>query len=215
MYPITVSLGLLGLEWVPRFVKMMLPVPKATTTIFPGNIVRLTVPIPTNPISNLLWRKWSPGAHVRLTIPSIGKLQPHPFTIASLPSDGNMRLYIRCKEGLSRRLYEKAAASVIAKKQLHLSVHLEGIYGAKHHSFTNFDVVLLIASGVGITFTIPILQDLVQKAKILQQGNCRCRRIGFVWVVKHRGSSHPHKEQRILISSGIKLVLEGVIRHYG
>lgn len=214
MYPIIVSLGLLGLEWIPRFVKMMLPVPKATTTIFPGNVVRLTVPIPTNPISNLLWRKWSPGAHVRVTIPSIGTLQPHPFTIASLPSDGNMHLYIRCREGLSQRVYEKAAASLIAQQQLSLSVHLEGIYGAKHHSFTNFDVVLLIASGVGITFTIPILQELVQKAKILQQGNCRCHRIGFVWVVKHRGSSQ-HTKNKGINSSGIKLVLKGVIGHYG
>lgn len=214
MYPIIVSLGLLGLEWVPRFIKMMLPMPKATTTLFPGNVIRLTIPIPTNPISKLLWRKWSPGAHVRLTIPSIGVLQPHPFTIASLPSDGNMHLYIRSREGLSRRLYEKAAASVIDQRQLHLSVHLEGIYGAKHPNFTNFDVVLLIASGVGITFTLPILQQLVQKAKILQQGNCRCRRIGFVWVVKHTGSSY-YPKNREINSSGTELVFERIIRDYG
>jgi hypothetical protein len=102
-----------------------------------------------------------------------------------------MHLYIRSREGFSRRLYEKAAASVIGQRQLHLNVHLEGIYGAKYHDFAKFDVVLLIASGIGITFTIPILQELVQKAKILQQGDCRCRRIGFVWVVKHRGTNPP------------------------
>lgn len=193
---------------------MMLPIPKAATTIYPGNVVRLSIPIPSNPIPKFLWRKWSPGAHVRITVPCIGILQPHPFTIASLPSDGHMQLYIRSREGLSRRLYEKAAASVIGQRQLHLKVHLEGIYGAKHHSFTKFDVVLLIASGIGVTFTIPILQELVQKAKILQQGDCRCRRIGFVWVVKHKG----HPSPRILQStyySGVKLVFQGIINLHG
>jgi hypothetical protein len=191
LYPVIVSLALLCLEWLPRLLKMLIPLPKATTTIYPSNIIRLSIPLPLNPLSKLLWRTWSPGSHIRLTIPSIGILQPHPFTIASLPSDGTLHLYISAKRGLTRRLYEKAAAAVILQRQLYLNVKMEGVYSAKDTGFAKFDVVLLIASGIGITFTFPILRDLVQKAKILQQGNCRCRRIGFVWAVKQESTPIP------------------------
>jgi ferric-chelate reductase len=168
---------------------MCLPVPKATSQILPGKVTRLTIPLPTNPLARYLWKTWSPGSHIRVTIPTIGLLQPHPFTIASLPSDKEIRLYIRSRGGFSQLLYEKTAGSIVAGQQLSLKINFEGIYGAKFPSFAKFDVVLLISSGIGITFCITILKDIVQKMKEIQarDGICRCKRIGFVWVVKHRG----------------------------
>jgi hypothetical protein len=191
-YPILGSLSLLANEWIFRFFKMILPIPKARTLIFPGNVVRLTISLPTNRISRFFWKSWSPGSHVRITIPSIGLLQPHPFTIASLPSDDRIQLYIRSREGFSRRLYERAAAGVVSRTPSNINVHFEGIYGGRYPSFAKFDVVLLIASGIGITFIVPILKDLVLKVKSIQsqERDCRCKRIGFVWVVKHRGLSY-------------------------
>jgi len=51
--------------------------------------------------------------------------------------------------------------------------------------------VLLISSGVGVAFTIAILKDIIERVKVIQQsdGNCRCKRIGFIWIVKHQGLS--------------------------
>jgi len=168
---------------------MFLPVPKATPQILPGKVIRLTIPLPTNPIASYLWKTWVPGSHIRITIPVIGLLQPHPFTIASLPSDKEIRLYIRSRGGFSQLLYEKTAGSIVAGQQLSLKINSEGIYRAKFPSFAKFDVVLLISSGIGITFCITILREIVQKVKEIQarDGTCRCKRIGFVWVVKHRG----------------------------
>jgi NAD(P)H-flavin reductase len=168
---------------------MFLPIPKATAQILPGKVTRLTIPLPTNLVARYLWNSWSPGSHLRITIPAIGLLQPHPFTIASLPSDKELRLYIRSRAGFSQLLYEKTAGSMIAGQPPSLKINFEGLYRATVPSFAKFDVVLMISSGIGITFCITILKDIVQKVKEIQarDGHCRCKRIGFVWVVKHRG----------------------------
>ena len=122
-------------------------------------------------------------------IPSIGLFQTHPLTIASLPSDGNVVIYVRARSGFTRRVYERAAAAVVSGIPASLKVHFEGIYGGKFPSFSNFDVVLLIAGGIGASFTIPILREIVMKAKDLEAQNAaaRCKRIGFVWIVKNQG----------------------------
>jgi hypothetical protein len=184
----------LSLDWIPRLLKMLLRIPRAETRILPGNMIRLTIPIPVvNPITRWLWKSWQPGQHIRITIPAIGVLQPHPFTIASIPEDGVIQLFIRAHHGFTQRLYEKASASIISGRQPLINVHIEGIYGAKFPSFALYDVVLLIASGAGATFTIPILKDLIRKSKDLQSSDrkYRCKKIGFVWVVKTRGRLHP------------------------
>lgn len=187
---------LLALEWLPRLFKMSLPLPRTTTQIFPGNVVRLTIPFPTNPLSKRLWSTWQPGSHVRIMIPSIGLFQTHPLTITSLPSDGKVVIYVRARSGFTRRVYERAAAGVISGIPSSLKVHFEGIYGGKFASFSNFDVVLLIAGGIGVTFTIPILREIVMKAKDLETQNAtaRCKRIGFVWIVRNKGS-YFHEDQ--------------------
>ena len=189
--PIAILMIILLLQWLLRLIKMSLPIPNATSQILPGNVVRLTIPIPVNFVSRWLWKNWTPGTHVRITVPSIGLLQPHPFTIATLASEKNIQLYIRANAGFTQRLYEKTAGSVISGKAVSLKVHFEGMYHGNFPNFAKFEVVLLISSGIGVAFTIAILKDIIEKVKIIQQsdGNCRCKRIGFVWIVKHRGLS--------------------------
>src|ERR1700760_2515173 len=46
-----------------------------------ADMLKMDVLVPQN------WM-WSPGQHVFLRFPSIGILQNHPFTIASIPSTG-------------------------------------------------------------------------------------------------------------------------------
>ena len=186
-----ILMAILVLQWFIRVFKILLPLPHATSQLLLQDAVRLTIPVPVNPIARRLWKTWTPGSHVRITIPSIGLLQPHPFTITSLPAEKKIQLYIRAKAGFTQRLYEKTAAAAITGSTFSTKVHFEGIYSAKFPNFSKFDVVLLISSGIGVTFTIPIVKDIVERVKIIQQqdGDCRCKRIGFVWIVKHRGLS--------------------------
>jgi len=189
MLPIAILAILLCLQWIFRLIKMFLPMPSATAQLLPSNVICLTIPIPTARIQKYLWSKWTPGAHLRLTIPSLGLLQPHPFTIASLPSEQKIELYVQARQGFTRRLHERTAAAMIKGSSLSVKVNFEGIYTPHIPCFGKFDVLLLISSGIGVTFTMAILKDVVQKVKMIQaqDGDCRCKRIGFVWTVKHRG----------------------------
>jgi len=184
-----IAMIILVVEWFFRLFKMSLSIPEATPQLLARNVVHLTIPLPTGFVSRRFWKSWKPGSHVRLTIPSIGLLQPHPFTIASVPTDGNIQLYIRARSGFTQRLYEKTAGSILAQRPVGLKVHFEGLYGSQAPSFSQFDVVLLVSSGIGVSFTMPILRDVVHRVRQIQEGqNSRCKRIGFVWVVKHQGS---------------------------
>lgn len=45
---------------------------------------------------------WNVGQHVYLTVSKISRLQYHPFTIASMPSTGDIRLVIRKQNGFTK-----------------------------------------------------------------------------------------------------------------
>ena len=187
--PIAILSILLSLQWTFRLVKMFLAMPPATAQLLPANVICLTIPLPTHGLQRWLWSKWTPGTHVRLTIPSLGLLQPHPFSIASNPSDEKIQIYVHARDGFTRRLHERTAAAMIKGSSLSIKVNCEGMYTSHIPCFGKFDVVLLMASGIGVTFTIAILKDVVQKVKMIraQEGDSRCKRIGFVWIVKRRG----------------------------
>ena len=215
MLPIAIIAILLCLQWIFRLVKMFLPIPSATAQLLPSNVICLTIPLPPAGIQRYLWSKWTPGAHLRLTIPSLGLLQPHPFTIASLPSEQKIQLYVQAQKGFTRRLHERTAAAMIKGSSLSVKVNFEGMYTSHIPCFGKFDVLLLISSGIGVTFTMAILKDVVQKVKMIraQEGDCRCKRIGFVWTVKRRGEISDSGARLIVVelswfTKGLSEILE-------
>lgn len=167
----------------------------ATFTPVPGNITRVTIDNPG--IS------WQAGQHVFLTCHSIVPLQSHPFTIASLPEDGKLEFFIRAENGGTRRLFRYASKndkvlgaldSVPAARGR--TVFVEGPYGTIR-PLRQFDSVVLLAGGMGATFTMPLLRDIAsvwtQESKgQMRQGSLQAKRLAatkrirFVWVIKSR-----------------------------
>lgn len=178
---------------------------KATFTPLPHDTTRITIANP--PIS------WTPGQHVFLSCHSVVPLQSHPFTIASLPSDGAMEFYVKRERGATRRFYSHA-------ERLHLSlssnggrqpekdrraVAIDGPYG-RMRPLRQFDSAVLFAGSTGATFTVPLLREVVEHWKrqhsppsspaaplggggllnVFPDG-AATRRVRFVWVVKSRG----------------------------
>ncbi|OAG40449.1 hypothetical protein AYO21_05349 [Fonsecaea monophora] len=110
-----------------------------------------------------LYRGWSPGQHVFLTIPSMGfkyRFQAHPFTIASpapagsLASGGSwpLQLTIRAIDGFSLDLLRHA------RHHQHCEVVLDGPYGSTSalHAAQSADRVCFVAGGSGIAVTYPL-----------------------------------------------------------
>lgn len=129
---------------------------------------------------------WKAGQHVFLILPGVSTIpvEAHPFTIANIPDrDQNGRarptdlvFYIRAMDGFTRKLHDYAAINH-AKSVVAL---VDGPYGAPPPVNT-FNTVILIAGGSGVSFTLPLLLDIISAAR---RQATPVKRIVFVWTVK-------------------------------
>jgi predicted ferric reductase len=167
---------------------------RASFTPLPGNITRVTIDNPGI--------RWEPGQHVFLTCHSIAPLQSHPFTIASIPDDNKMEFLVRAEKGGTRRFFRYASknhhvlgSGDTATANRARTVFIDGPYG-RMRALQQFDSVILLAGGMGVTFVIPCLRDIVSRWKTESLRNkepsgksarlTATNRVRFVWVIKSR-----------------------------
>lgn len=150
---------------------------------------------------------WSPGQHVFLRFPTIRSLSNHPFTVISLPSPNGtmpntMVLMARRKSGLTARLHQKALDGPIGAdriceeeslglrdgrhKMVTLPVIVDGPYGVSA-SVGDFDEVLMIAGGSGITFVVASLLDLTWQWHRSKEAEEREKRVRVIWSIQDEG----------------------------
>jgi predicted ferric reductase len=172
----------------------------AVFTPLSGGVTRLSIEKPAF--------TWKPGQHVFLSCHSIIPLQSHPFTIASLPSDGRLEFLVKAHRGGTKELLDHAIkidtlpVTNSNPRSSSRRVGIEGPYG-RMRSLKQFDSVIFFAGSTGATFTVPHMRHIVQSwlssKDGCQHGNTRMdglsrlkalnaltRRIRFVWVVKSR-----------------------------
>lgn len=95
----------------------------------------------------------------------------------------------------------------------------EGPYGNLTH-FDYFPTVLLVAGGTGVSFCLPIMMDIIRRARSMRLGGSEAvatERLTFVWIVKEKGTFHCSKRalrsgadrftmiQKTLNGSGMRL----------
>ncbi|KAH8688812.1 putative metalloreductase [Talaromyces proteolyticus] len=188
---------------------------KATFTPLPGNVSYISIP---NPVID-----WKPGQHVFLACHLIAPLQSHPFTIMSLPCDGRLDFFVRAERGGSRRFFQYASKqnSSLGETQPSLknetTVFIEGPYG-NIRPLHQFDSVVFFAGGMGCTYTMPLMRDIVHRwkrecedssstvSRVPKMPSLRLavtKRVRFVWVIKSRS-------QLSWLETQFKAVLEDV-----
>lgn len=132
---------------------------KATVELLSHDTVRLTL---RRRIS------WKAGQHAYVILPSVSNLptEAHPFTIASIPNnvdgtDGHVEkdvvFLIRGRTGFTKRLRDHAMQKAAGP----VSAYIDGPYGCPPDLKT-FSTCVLIAGGSGVSYTLPLLMDLVQ-----------------------------------------------------
>lgn len=175
---------------------------KAEFTPLAHNTTRIVIHNP--PIS------WKPGQHVFLSCHSIVPLQSHPFTIASIPADGRMEFLVKAETGGTKRFFNHAERNnglpQPSERFCMRTVAIEGPYG-NIRPLRQFDSVVLLAGSTGVTFTAPLLRDILQGWSENVQGSSASsglfsrrkgavtRHVRFVWVVKSRGQLEWLSEQ--------------------
>lgn len=165
--------------------------------LLPGNIIHIKF----NKAFN-----YTPGQYIFLRISDVDPLQYHPFTIASAPHQEQTSLYLRPLGDWTGRLLKLINASVTSDSAVTsdgiemgtvsaatdsnltmpaytiLRAIVEGPYGITSVNFNDpeYQVVLLIAGGIGATPMLSIYHDLIQQARTGRS----FRKVMLAWSVK-------------------------------
>ncbi|XP_020207228.1 ferric reduction oxidase 2 isoform X2 [Cajanus cajan] len=107
---------------------------------------------------------YAPTSIIFINVPSISKLQWHPFTVTSCSNTDSDTLSIVIKSSgtWSHSLYQKLSSSSPIS---HLDVSIEGPYGPASTFYSRHEMLVLVSGGSGITPFISIIRSLLFKAK--------------------------------------------------
>ncbi|KAL1192218.1 Ferric reduction oxidase 3 [Cardamine amara subsp. amara] len=103
---------------------------------------------------------YNPTSILFVNIPSISKLQWHPFTITSSSKlePEKLSVMIKSQGKWSTKLYKMLSSS----DQIdHLAVSVEGPYGPASTDFLRHESLVMVSGGSGITPFISIIRDLL------------------------------------------------------
>lgn len=126
---------------------------------------------------------------VFVNIPCVSRMQWHPFSVTSSPLDGSptLTICIKPRGKWTTRLHRalvasdtKASPSSCAFSNL---LFAEGPYGHASEFFLNYDALLLVAGGIGITPFIAILRELFYRYQARERGLPKS--IQLIWTMKH------------------------------
>ena len=149
---------------------------------------------------------WVAGQHVRLRVFFSGRIfESHPLTIVNAPSSsscvpgGTMTLAARAVGDWTRHINRYAQAEQervrVSEKEkdeqpgVPVHVMIDGPYGGSSIDIGEYESVLLVSGGSGVTFTLGMLDDIAARCVKLGRPNGeKTRRIEFALCVRSYGA---------------------------
>ncbi|KAL1540172.1 ferric-chelate reductase (NADH) [Salvia divinorum] len=110
---------------------------------------------------------YSPTSIMFMNVPSISKLQWHPFTISSSSSleSNDISVIIKREGKWTTKLIDLVASPTPPDR---LDVSIEGPYGPASTDFLRHDLLVMVSGGSGVTPFISIIRDLIHTAETLK-----------------------------------------------
>lgn len=137
---------------------------------------------------------WRPGQHCFLRFPSLSVFDNHPFTIASVPESESGRQSEKSQEMRTLSFFVRSHAGFTRKLSCYSSNNfdgsmrswIDGPYGGVGRRIENeYDTIILIAGGSGITSCLPWLQYLAQR---MDGCTVRTTNVKLLWVMRDPAS---------------------------
>ncbi|GFP97311.1 ferric reduction oxidase 2 [Phtheirospermum japonicum] len=127
---------------------------------------------------------YNPTSTIFINVPTISKLQWHPFTITSNSSleQEKLSVMIKCDGSWTKKLYDAISSSSSVDR---LQVSVEGPYGHATTNFLRHDMLVMICGGSGIAAFSSIIKELIF---IHSTQNYKIPKIKLISVFKN--SSH-------------------------
>jgi len=143
---------------------------------------------------------WQAGQHVRLRVFFHGRIfESHPFTILNTPSPTSSGLKLGARAvGDWTRALNNYATSELERLGLHfekkttpgvpIQVMIDGPYGGSSIDLGDYESVLLMSGGSGVTFSLAMLDDIITRCiKRGRPNGEQTRRIEFAWCIRSYG----------------------------
>ncbi|KAL2649831.1 hypothetical protein R1flu_017959 [Riccia fluitans] len=111
---------------------------------------------------------YHPLSIVFVLLPSVSRVQWHPFSVTSSRRDRKNELSI-CIKPIGA--WTQEITDIFSTRKLHkcpfsFKASLEGPYGDEHDFYLNYKALILIAGGIGITPFLAVLRDILHRYKL-------------------------------------------------
>lgn len=152
---------------------------RVITKILPDRMIQLEIDAPEG-------FEWDVGQHIFLRIPRLSPWDNHPFTIANslIPgtpeAERRLQLFVRPYNGFTRRLHHFLSKNT----DVQLEACVDGPYGTYQSDvLTNYDSLILIAGGGGISAILPWIQEYTNsKSKGIP---LQVSSVQIYWSIRH------------------------------
>ncbi|KAJ8082261.1 hypothetical protein PM082_008109 [Marasmius tenuissimus] len=143
------------------------------------------------------------GQYVYLSCPEVSYFQWHPFTLTSAPEEDYLSVHIRVVGDFTRALAQSVgcnfgqegvrSSQVVAPpddNNLRLNpvlprVMLDGPFGSASEDFMNYETVLLVGAGIGVTPFASVLKSIWYRMNGFNYTKpTRLSKVYFVWVIR-------------------------------
>ncbi|KAK4242923.1 Ferric/cupric reductase transmembrane component 2 [Achaetomium macrosporum] len=170
---------------------------QATVESIPGtNLIKISASIPRSKVNRF---RAHPGSHIYLSIPPAARRSMsaasishllfeflfNPFTVAAMDEEtGDLTLVARHCGGPMTKALRQLAAAATNDSDDKIPLSIEGPYGAASRFpqlSTDFDRMLLVAGGVGATFTLPLYRSIISE----NPG----AKVEMVWAIRSAGDA--------------------------
>ncbi|BBN00036.1 ferric-chelate reductase [Marchantia polymorpha subsp. ruderalis] len=156
------------LYFIDRFIRLVQSrknVEILKARLLPSGAVELKFLTPPNFV-------YHPLSVVFVLLPSVSRLQWHPFSVTSSRLDKKSELSICIKPigGWTRGITDIFSGRKVHRCPFSFKASLEGPYGDEADFYLNYKTLVLIAGGIGITPFLAILRDILYRYKMNQEG---------------------------------------------
>ncbi|KAJ7820750.1 NADPH oxidase [Mycena olivaceomarginata] len=147
------------------------------------------------------------GQYIFINCPEISYFQWHPFTLTSAPEEDYISVHIRVVGDFTRALAQavgcdfestraKGAAPTTEGKVVNTAANprlnrvlprimIDGPFGTSSENFLNYETVLLVGAGIGVTPFASILKSIWYRMNnFTQSGRTRLSKVYFTWVIR-------------------------------
>ncbi|KAF8812829.1 NADPH oxidase B [Phlegmacium glaucopus] len=151
------------------------------------------------------------GQYIFLSCPEVSYFQWHPFTLTSAPEEDYISVHIRVAGDFTTALSKAlgcdfsskggkgdvpAGGKVVGTNTNHPKVAalprvmVDGPFGSASEDFLNFETVLLVGAGIGVTPFASILKSIWYRMNNLNDSKpTRLSKVYFTWVIRDFGTA--------------------------